>query len=392
MSEKYNKLNLQQQEEIYFDIINKEYKNKLVNYILEKYDVVIGSATIYCWFKRGTKPLDNVERWRQYNKINNVRNPPLRNPIILKKAMKTKIKNRLKYENENFIITKEIEQILLGSLLGDGFVGINKRAKNAYYREAHCLKQKEYLLWKNKFLNFKITENKIFIKERKKWKYNITIGSKHFTYLTKLRKLFYLNGKKSVTREILDRLEPLGIAVWYMDDGSYNYRDDIIVLCTDCFSLDEHNIIANWFKEKYDIIWKITKIRNQYRLQTRDIEKFIKLIKSYIIPSMEYKLGLDIERIEMEKRKKYLSNKKRYWGSKRIGWKNLISFHKIFTTFNNIYRSFIRTKLFFYHFNYLFCLKMFAGEDVKKHISAIWKCVNPNMRCGNDYKTSKASS
>jgi len=45
---------------------------------------------------------------------------------------------------------EKVKQVLLGSLLGDGRVGIYPKYKNAIFVESHSLKQKEYLLWKKK--------------------------------------------------------------------------------------------------------------------------------------------------------------------------------------------------------------------------------------------------
>ncbi|MEK6881088.1 MAG: hypothetical protein AABY22_15825, partial [Nanoarchaeota archaeon] len=54
------------------------------------------------------------------------------------------------------------EQVLLGSLLGDGSLRNLKKRKNTLYIENHSLKQKEYLLWKrdilDNFLKTKIRE------------------------------------------------------------------------------------------------------------------------------------------------------------------------------------------------------------------------------------------
>ena len=57
-----------------------------------------------------------------------------------------------KIELDGFNISEDVKQVLLGSLLGDGYLSLNKNAINAHYREAHSLKQENYVLWKKNLL------------------------------------------------------------------------------------------------------------------------------------------------------------------------------------------------------------------------------------------------
>lgn len=59
-------------------------------------------------------------------------------------------------------INQEAEQILLGSLLGDGFLDRKNKNHNSSYIEHHCIAQKEYILWKNEILR----KRKIRMEER----------------------------------------------------------------------------------------------------------------------------------------------------------------------------------------------------------------------------------
>lgn len=53
-------------------------------------------------------------------------------------------------------LDKSQKQILLGSLLGDGNIIYNQKNNSYTYQEPHKIKQKDYLSWKNSFLNFSI--------------------------------------------------------------------------------------------------------------------------------------------------------------------------------------------------------------------------------------------
>lgn len=247
--------------------------------------------------------------------------------------------------NNNLVFNKEQEQILLGSLLGDGCINLSKTNYFRYrYSEKHSFKQEAYLLWKNSYLNFKLDYNNEECRIRK--------SNLSFKYY---KELFYPTGKKIVTRGILNKLELLGLAIWYCDDGSYNYKGKSIEISTQSFGLNGNKIIQRWFKEKWRINSKITikrfkkketfisgiKIKNHksfyyyLRFNVENTKKFIELIKPYVmqIPSMIYKIGLDEVRrtnainkskktrreyqiknqlkIKKQRKRRYLKNKKK---------------------------------------------------------------------------------
>ncbi len=159
--------------------------------------------------------------------------------------------NNQKMELEEFNINEEVKQVLLGSLLGDESLNINKGGKNAFYREVHSQKQKDYLLWKNGFLKFFNTrsyEYSIDDKRTNKTYYSILLWSKTHLILTHYCKVLYKNLRKTISEELLNQINVFGLAVWYMDDGCYHYGDGRCQLGTDAFSYEEHLIIKNCLK------------------------------------------------------------------------------------------------------------------------------------------------
>jgi hypothetical protein len=122
------------------------------------------------------------------------------------------------------------------------------------------------------------------------------------TYLKHVDDDFYVKfdgGRRKVVREnVLNRLSPLSIAAWFMDDGcSHKNKDSILSvrLSTHGFTKEENEVIVKWFKEKYDIEFNIDfhKRTNTYSLRCNksNSDKFISLVKPYIIPSMVYKIS-----------------------------------------------------------------------------------------------------
>ena len=125
--------------------------------------------------------------------------------------------------------------------------------------------------------------------------------------------MFYPLGKKQVTKEILNQLEPLGLAVWIMDDGTYDYNGNRINIATEHLSYEEHLLIKEWFENKFNISSKIYKHKNQFYISfgVKETKKLIEIIKPFVIPSMRYKIGEDEKRREdaLRKYRKYRKRK-----------------------------------------------------------------------------------
>jgi len=200
----------------------------------------------------------------------------------------------------------DFQQVLIGSLLGDGSLQ-RKGFSNPIYSEEHSLSQESYALWKNQFFNFKIsypTRTDLKRKANKTYQ-QICLFSRATPRLLNYYYRHYPSPerKKVVTREILTKLNPLGIAVWYCDDGSFDYDSNRIILSTDGFSQQENLLIQDFFKTKYDIEFKFSGKR--IYCDVRNSTKFLHLIRNSIPQCMKYKIGLDeVRREKSEKRKK----------------------------------------------------------------------------------------
>ena len=210
-------------------------------------------------------------------------------------------------------ITKN--NILIGSILGDGNLALYGRSTNAYYREHGCKEQNGYRQWKAKKLNYK------FIEKRN------TLRSKSLTELTKLHKLFYINHKKTITNENIKLLNhPVGLMCLYFDDGSLviqnnNNKNSVylfprIYLYTQSFSKEENIILKNHLKSTFDVDFKLKWTPNgthwHLAMNKRNhIKKFVDLIKPYSknIQCMHYKVDLE-ERLNDEKNRQMKLNDK----------------------------------------------------------------------------------
>ena len=186
------------------------------------------------------------------------------------------------------------KDIALGSLLGDAYL---RPSGNSYSLSfTHGEKQKSYLEWKlSEFENFVVTKD--FYKHSSS--FHGTSPTYSFStithpYLLELRTLCYPNGVKRISQEWLNLLTPLSLAVWYMDDGSLNKRYGTIVLCTNCFSIEEHHIMIDYFSSHYGIEPKLEPRRNGQvvlRINASESRHFRNIISPYMPVCMSYKLG-----------------------------------------------------------------------------------------------------
>ncbi len=190
-------------------------------------------------------------------------------------------------------------------ILGDGYID-----NDNYLSIQHGCKQLEYLQHKKDLLESnELKVSKTYNVSRKYCaeRFNCRMPEvlKHYKHH------FYPNGNKTITRHLLNQLDKQGLAIWYMDDGCCvkQYKRGYgngrhLRLCTNCFNLEEHQIMQNYFEVVWDI--KVTvqpcKRRNKnlsycLRITGDNARKFIELVKPYIIDSMKYKIDFEYKTV-----------------------------------------------------------------------------------------------
>lgn len=184
------------------------------------------------------------------------------------------------------------EELAYASLMGDGWIV----KKGSHFHFTQCCKNFEYV----DFIA-SLFERYWIIKKYKRYFYNpkyqknycqMGFRTNSYPYFKHLRtKVFYKNGKKEVNQRILSKITPLGLAIWYMDDGTFNKRE--AELSTQGYTFKENNIIKDYFQRKWDIKCRVVKRCNSYlsiQFNTGNTIKLFQLIKSYIVPCMYYKI------------------------------------------------------------------------------------------------------
>jgi hypothetical protein len=197
-------------------------------------------------------------------------------------------------KNPLMLVSQDEHEMIIGSLLGDA--SIRQREKNSCFRFSHSMEQKNYAEYKrNILINFNISEfREVKRRIRNDFIHAVDFSTKTHAIFNYYRNLFYKNGRKIVTKGILEQLTPRGLSFWICDDGSYDNRQGYIVLCTNAYSFGEHELIKEFFNKKFSLNPTIGFRDNKYyylRFKQEDSKKLIEIIKPFIPKCIKYKIG-----------------------------------------------------------------------------------------------------
>lgn len=181
-------------------------------------------------------------------------------------------------------LSDRCKEIILGMLLGDGSLKIERPYKNARFSFRHSSKYRNYFFWKVKELKEISGEKCWWEGKDKKLKYQ----SLALPSLTEIFKLTHKKRSLRIRRKWLNLMTPLSLAVWWMDDGSLIKNSRQGVFCTDAFDLKSQKVLARYLYKVWKIKVKIGKTkrkRGYYRLFIRSTEmlkKFLEIILPHI--------------------------------------------------------------------------------------------------------------
>ena len=174
------------------------------------------------------------------------------------------------------ILNNEQYQVMLGSYLGDGC--LQKQSIYNTYRLnfTQGIKQLDYLKWKTDAFN--LTNSIKTIKSGYTNKENI--------FQSKYSPTFIL--EDTPFNLALKDLNPLGLAIWFMDDGS-RYK-----INSNSFTKEENELLCKMLKDNFSIPSKIIKESNGfYSIHILDEAKLYETIKDYLYPGFEYKFYVE---------------------------------------------------------------------------------------------------
>jgi len=186
-------------------------------------------------------------------------------------------------------------QIIMGSFLGDG--SLSKQSKFNTYRLKFTQGEKQFDYFKSKIKAFDLPYKMI----KSGYTQKLSIYQSDYT------KVFLLEDDPM---ELLNDIEPLGLAIWYQDDGTYEHSRSIAINSNQ-LTLEQTTYLRDIILNKYDIEFIISKSKDKYyylRLNVESAKRFLKLISPYMHPSMQYKTYLDISNNVCEYNNTYLNH------------------------------------------------------------------------------------
>lgn len=251
---------------------------------------------------------NHINNGLTYLEISNIENlsvQQITNKVSKIQGLKANLSRKLN-------ITNDENSVILGTLLGDGYIDNECTRGNFQSRLGmhHSDTQFEYLNYKISLLPSLDWGNKLRKQSVKGLKFRGRCsGNKTYTsytyrtfsnkMFTELRKKWYPNNVKIVPNDLI--LTPLMLAIWFQDDGSSTKYQ--VYFCTNSFSKEDCMFLVSKLEDLNIKSRVLTTKRNEHLiyLNAESILDFIIMIDKYVCPTMKYKLKkLDKWRIYSE--------------------------------------------------------------------------------------------
>lgn len=185
------------------------------------------------------------------------------------------------------VLTQEMRDVIIGSILGDGYIC------NRSLEISHSFKQLDYLKYKLNLLTdiCKGTLDPRLLN-------GDVISYKLRTYcrdeIAEYYNLFYYEKIKQIPKDIAEYLTPLAVAIWYMDDGGIRGKHTGRI-ATCCFTKEEVELLSSSLNAKYSLTTRVASEGKYYTIylpaKNECFDKFCEIIREYVPECMLYKLS-----------------------------------------------------------------------------------------------------
>lgn len=199
---------------------------------------------------------------------------------------------------EDIVAKKDFLSVIIGMLYGDG--SINKKYPSTLTL-CQSGAQKEYLEYKIQILQhlgLKACKMREMHCKNREPAYIIDFTDQRIKWF--YEKFYDADHKRKVNISLLRHLTPIGLAIWYMDDGNLvfkkdnDYAKDCSAFClnTQAFSYADHLLLVKFFKKKFRMEPHINKDKkyNKLYFPAKYAKDFFNLIRPYIPSTMDYKI------------------------------------------------------------------------------------------------------
>jgi heme/copper-type cytochrome/quinol oxidase subunit 1 len=214
----------------------------------------------------------------------------------------TNLSSTINYPNFTMILQhmvklpEYIKDILVGVLLSDGYMQLqNKGGKGqARFGFKQSLARLSYAL--NLFFtlsHYCKSFPKLGFHKGGKFPY-VYFSTRSLACFTELYNTFYPNNVKIVPMDIFNMLTISGLAHWIMGDGTYVKKGGGIYLQTQSFSVIDNVRLMNVLIIKFNCKCTLHMQRGLpvIYISRKSVKNLTPLLLPYVIPTMQYKLGL----------------------------------------------------------------------------------------------------
>jgi len=205
------------------------------------------------------------------------------------------------YRNQNLpALTKHQENMITGSLLGDGWLTKDIGKKNSRFRKQQ--KQLEHIEWLNKELSpyncekpYATTSDNEIVNHKGRMPSSIKTERRIVGYcmstiahptFTTLRQQWYPKNKKTIPDTLSLNSEIL--AIWYVDDGCTSYKNRFCNLSTQSFTFAEADRLIEILKRDLELTGRVVKTKcisgkkPIIRFSGDNYDRFLDLVTPYI--------------------------------------------------------------------------------------------------------------
>lgn len=235
------------------------------------------------------------------NYTNDYANLNIFSTLIFKRNYSTSGKRLTKVERASISLSTDIQEALIGILLGDGHIAQRSPVGNSRFHYTQSAPLDHHVSYFNHVYHlFKPYCANDFTPKIRSSKHNLS-GNIHISYsfttlslpiFNKYREMYYKEGVKVIPTNIKELLIYRSLAYWIMDDGSKHNKG--LHLNTYSFKLEEVIMLSNIITEKFNLLCTIHLHKDRPRIYIPESSMF--KLTSNLIPfmheSMVYKLGL----------------------------------------------------------------------------------------------------
>lgn len=187
-------------------------------------------------------------------------------------------------------LSPEQQAVLVGTLLGDGCL-----AKHGHFHRLHIKHKGEHL----PLVELKYEVFRPFVSmplHRFDQRLNdrlypcVQFATRTSPIFSDWASRFYRDGRKVVPEDIVDCLDPLALAVWFMDDGAADFAG--VTLQTHNFSLTEVEVLAEALRDRFGLTTRSRRNKSAWviYIEAKSLTRLETLIQPHLLEGFGYKL------------------------------------------------------------------------------------------------------